>query len=870
MQSLIDAMGSVDLFEDSLELSNANVRWTDAMLSEWQSRRGYDVTKYLPVIAGVGAFGMTAPFFDYTNTDGGTATVGQRVRIDYRRTLSDLFIYRYADTLRAWANAHGLKTRIQAYGASIDAAAATEHIDVPEGESLTLGNDPEKNKLIAVGAHMAGNSVMSFECCAMSPTGGTTIGQNLPPIYKGMAGGVTQQIWHGFPYLTQPVGTGVQALWPGMSFGGYTAIGEAWGPRNPNNSDYRKVNDNLGRLQLVLRQGAPRFDVAVYWQDYGVNAGASFGGGGTAGTVFTVNSGMAKAGYTYEYVSPEYFNEPKATYENGALFPGQSAYQALVLNTPQRSVIRRDAAEKILALAKQGLPVVIIGATSSTAPTITTQGYQKSDDAAVQTAMNDLYALIGDSHYKVAGAATEADVPTVLGGMGINAAAAHATQSSTIYHLRRHTADTDYYFFYNNSNAAAEQTSKLAGNGVPYKLDTWTGAVQRLAQYGPAGVKVKLAANDVSVIAVSTANLDGGNAPALHATDTTADSVLYQGEHIAARSLSAGTVSTTLSDGRTVSTAIANVPAPVTLGNWTLTVDGVGPGASDLPGDTLHTQYGPFSVTGTSTLPAWSAIPALADVSGIGTYTTTVDVGPAWTGGTGAYLNLGSVTDTATVAVNGTTLPPLDYSDETKIDLGPYLHAGANAIKVIVASNLSNAVRVAPGLGTATRARQNYGLIGPVVLTPYGEADVYSQTSTPGNVGGSVPATLSLTLGPAAAFGAFTPGVDRSYDASTTANVISTAGDATLSVSDPSSTATGRLVNGTFALSEPLQARANSAAFAPLSTTAGSPLNLLTYSGPVSNDAVTIGFRQHIAANQPLRTGAYSKTLTFTLSTTNP
>ena len=38
----------------------------------------------------------------------------------------------------------------------------------------------------------------------------------------------------------------------------------------------------------------------------------------------------------------------------------------------------------------------------------------------------------------------------------------------------------------------------------------------------------------------------------------------------------------------------------------------------------------------------------------------------------------------------------------------------------------------------------------------------------------------------------------------------------------------------------------------------------------MSNDAVTIGLRQHIAANQALRTGAYSKTLTFTLSTTTP
>ena len=38
----------------------------------------------------------------------------------------------------------------------------------------------------------------------------------------------------------------------------------------------------------------------------------------------------------------------------------------------------------------------------------------------------------------------------------------------------------------------------------------------------------------------------------------------------------------------------------------------------------------------------------------------------------------------------------------------------------------------------------------------------------------------------------------------------------------------------------------------------------------MSNDTATIGFRQHIAANQALRTGNYGKTVTFTLSTASP
>ena len=140
--------------------------------------------------------------------------------------------------------------------------------------------------------------------------------------------------------------------------------------------------------------------------------------------------------------------------------------------------------------------------------------------------------------------------------------------------------------------------------------------------------------------------------------------------------------------------------------------------------------------------------------------------------------------------------------------------------------------------------------------------------------GGTVAATLSLSLGSPATFGTFTAGAARDYLASTTANVISTAGDAAISVADPSTTATGHLVNGALALPQPLQARARNAAnpnptYANVGSSS-SPLNLLAYSGPISNDSVSLDFKQSIGANDPLRTGSYSKTLTFTLSTTTP
>ena len=138
-----------------------------------------------------------------------------------------------------------------------------------------------------------------------------------------------------------------------------------------------------------------------------------------------------------------------------------------------------------------------------------------------------------------------------------------------------------------------------------------------------------------------------------------------------------------------------------------------------------------------------------------------------------------------------------------------------------------------------------------------------ASTEVPGDVGGTVPPTLSLSLGGGAGFGAFTPGVARDYSANVAATVTSSAGDATLTVADLGTASPGRLVNGSFALAQPLQVAVGDA-FAPL------PAAVRTWAGPTSSEAVTVGFKQSIGASEPLRTGAYSKTLTFTLSTTNP
>ena len=211
----------------------------------------------------------------------------------------------------------------------------------------------------------------------------------------------------------------------------------------------------------------------------------------------------------------------------------------------------------------------------------------------------------------------------------------------------------------------------------------------------------------------------------------------------------------------------------------------------------------------------------------------------------GDQVALSSNAALSSVAVDGRPVPGFDPATFS------YLNVGGDPVNPVVTATAADNGTVliqppasVPGVATITVTSED----GTTSKT-YTLNLVPTSTSTPGGAGGTVPATLALTLGAPASFGAFTPGVAKDYTATTTANVISTAGDATLWVSDP-----GHLTNGTFSLPSALQVAFSKS----------------TWSAPVSNDPVTITFTQHIGATDALRTGSYAKTLTFTLSTTTP
>ena len=145
----------------------------------------------------------------------------------------------------------------------------------------------------------------------------------------------------------------------------------------------------------------------------------------------------------------------------------------------------------------------------------------------------------------------------------------------------------------------------------------------------------------------------------------------------------------------------------------------------------------------------------------------------------------------------------------------------------------------------------------------------------------NVPSTLAISVGATApSFGTFVPGLASTYTASVGATITTTAASSTLTASDGSATFPGHLVNtatgGPYDLPSGLQVDATSSNASAsgggnyLDLSSVNPATILSYSAPVSNDPVTVGFKQVIGATDPLRTGTYTKTITLTLSTNTP
>ena len=260
-------------FSDSFELK-AERLWADDLLAEFEARRGYAPERWLPAVMLPGADNH---IFDGAGIPRSSPFAfgpdDERVRHDWQRTVSELFIERYVRTCTTWAEARGLRSRIQPYGVGIDVIAAAAAAHVPEAEQLYAGGADFLVKAIASGAHLGGRPVVSAESMVWAGKDHMLTPTKLKAAAdKLFTAGVNRILFHGFPYRIGE-GYGAQGWHPFSSpWSGSGTYGSNVGESNPYWGFMPEITRYLSRVQWALRQGGPDVDVAVYFPFIGVSA----------------------------------------------------------------------------------------------------------------------------------------------------------------------------------------------------------------------------------------------------------------------------------------------------------------------------------------------------------------------------------------------------------------------------------------------------------------------------------------------------------------------------------------------------------------------------------------------------------------------
>lgn len=695
------------LFEDSLHLTSYQL-WTDDFFDQFETRRGYDLTPYLPTIL---VPDLNNFFVGRANADTKLGTfeyapgVGQKIRNDYYQTLTDLYVENHIVPMREWAAGYNLGLRFQpSYGQSLEQSAAVFEIDIPETESFQQANQLDAYRYTSAAAHAADRPVISTECCANFGATNAFGWQNtLPFVESNFAGGVNNVVFHGYSYNVSP-----DATWPGWIRFGQNSFSENYG-KQPTWQLVEPVADYLGREQVVLREGRQVTDVAVYRHSYsdmllGANPPQYYGD----------NGALQSAGYSYGFVSPAMLDRENFTVEDGRLDAEGAGYRALVIDTGTKLTV--DAAEQLLDTARAGLPIVFVGTPPSESP------FYAERDADIAGIVAQVLAT--DAAIEVS---DRAAVPGALEDVSVRPDA-DATASTTAVAVRRSTESTDLYYLYNTSTSALSTEYAFEGEGKPYALDAWTGEVTPIAEYSQADgrttVQVDLEANETTIIAISdewsTVKLD--KLPSVIGTDA-AGGAEYTDKTITLLADHDGTVTAELSNGADVTGTAKKVPTASLGTEWQLEVESWQQADGSDP-YTIAKVASEHTVTlgGDGRLPAWTAIPGLEDVSGLGTYSGTLTVDENWAKSSRLVLDLGAVYDTVRVTVNGAEVPGVDPRNPV-IDVSEQVTSGVNTVEIEVGTTFRNRMRVITGSAATPSSgpRQNYGVFGPLSVTTYQE-----------------------------------------------------------------------------------------------------------------------------------------------------
>ncbi len=318
------------VFSDSLEVFGSD--WTGDFLAEFQKRRGYDLTPYLPALAG------------------DMGEIAKSIRHDWGKTLTELANEHYLTPLRQWAAAHGTRFRSQNYGIPPVNLSSNALVDLPEGEGSAWRRFAP-TRWASSASHLYGRPVTSSETWTWlhSPVFRATPLDMKAEADLHFLNGINQLVGHGWPYSPPQAGE------PGWHF--YAAA--VFNRHNPWWIVMPDIAAYLQRVSWLLRQGEPVDDVALYLPTADAYAGFTLGHDSVSESMNRLLGPNAIAqildgGYDFDFI------------DDDAIAAVGIKYPVLVLPNVERMPLK--TLEKIAEYARKGGIVVATGRVPSLAP----------------------------------------------------------------------------------------------------------------------------------------------------------------------------------------------------------------------------------------------------------------------------------------------------------------------------------------------------------------------------------------------------------------------------------------------------------------------------------------------------------------------
>ncbi|MBM4156076.1 MAG: glycoside hydrolase family 2 [Lentisphaerae bacterium] len=334
MEGLMEAAGPhvgkawLGVQTDSWELGPVN--WTPAFPAEFKARRGYELTPWMPALAGVIV---------------GSRELSNRFLADFRRTLADLFA-EHCRRFAALAHARGFKLQAEMGGphaAPIDALQTMGTCDFPTGEFWTRNNRHriEDNyrffiKQGASAAHIYGHRRMQAESfTSIGPHWERAPGDLKHDLDRAYCEGLNHMMLHTFTCSPASAGLPGQEYFAGTHFNPNVT----WWPRSGAFFAY------AARCQAMLQAGLFAADVLHY---YGDNIPSFV-------RLKADDPAAVLPGYDYDVCNTEVLLDRAAAKDGRIVLPDGMGYALLSL--PDDGVLSLPALRKIAALADAGVPV---------------------------------------------------------------------------------------------------------------------------------------------------------------------------------------------------------------------------------------------------------------------------------------------------------------------------------------------------------------------------------------------------------------------------------------------------------------------------------------------------------------------------------